>query len=217
MKYLNKYEQHRHESEFINTIDFINWLWCVNEGVGIRPTEVPVMSGSQCAIFKRNCRQFVCDRCVESLHAKHNLKSIPRTNNVVHFNEMLNNQIQVYTEVWQVELKEQLNAIDHHAAKLVETINKLRDSYKEAVLKNNTKNKSILKEIEEESDNNIPSTLSLIQTTFTPSKIDILGIKREFGELCSNEINVSLQPGYSWPSLYKVKEQGYVYRGMSFD
>lgn len=194
------------------------------------------MSGSQCAIFKRStehvfcsshkkettflctdCRQFVCDRCVESLHAKHNFKSIPRTNNVVHFNEMLNNQIQVYTEVWQVELKEQLNAIDHHAAKLVETINKLRDSYKEAVLKNNTKNKSILKEIEEESDNNIPSTLSLIQTTFTPSKIDILGIKREFGELCSNEINVSLQPGYSWPSLYKVKEQGYVYRGMSFD
>ncbi|CAC5385946.1 clpX [Mytilus coruscus] len=185
------------------------------------------MSGSQCAVFKRStehvfcsshnkettflcteCGQFICDRCVESVHAKHVLKSIPRTNNITHSDEMLKQHIQVYKEVWQVELEEQLNAIDIHAAKLVETINKLRDSYKEAVLKNNTKNKSILKEIEDESHNNIPPTLSLIQTTLTPSKIDILGIKREFGQLCSNETSVSLQPGFSWPSLYKVKQQG---------
>ncbi|CAC5385944.1 unnamed protein product [Mytilus coruscus] len=201
-----------------------------------RPAEVPAMSGSQCAVLERStehvfcslhikettflcteCKQFICDRCVESVHAKHALKSIPRTNNVIHFNEMLKQHIQVYKEVWQVELEEQIKAINLRAAKLVEIINKVRDSYKEAVLKNNTKNKLSLNEIEEESDINLPPTLSLIKTTFTPSKIDILGIKRHFGKLCANETNVNLQPGFSWPSLYKVKQQGYVYRGMSSD
>ncbi|CAC5385945.1 unnamed protein product [Mytilus coruscus] len=200
------------------------------------------MSGSQSAVLERStehvfcslhikettflcteCKQFICDRCVESVHARHALKSIPRTDNHILVNEMLQQQIILYKEVWQVELEEQSKAIDLHAARLVKIINKIRDSYKEEILRKKAQNKSILKEIEDESDNNIPPTLSMMQTTFTPSTIDILGIKREFGKLCVNATNVNLQPGFSWPSLFQVKnlstegQHGSVYRGMSSD
>ncbi|CAG2253769.1 unnamed protein product [Mytilus edulis] len=117
---------------------------------------------------------------VESVHARHVLKSVPRTNNVILSNEILEQHIQIYSEVWKVQLDEQLNAVDIHAAKLVEIINKVKDAYKDEILLKNAKNKLILKQIEEESDNNNPSILSLIQTTFTPSKIDFLRIKRQF-------------------------------------
>lgn len=171
------------------------------------------------------CRQFICDQCVESVHARHALKAIPRTNNVILSNEILEQHIQIYKEVWKVQLEEQLDAMDLHAAKLVEIINKVRDSYKEEILQKNTQNKSILKKIEEESDNNNPPTLSLIQTTFTPSKIDFLRIKRQFGELSAVEKNVSLQLGLlnGLPRLHTVKHlatenfQGFVYQGMSSD
>ncbi|CAC5385943.1 unnamed protein product [Mytilus coruscus] len=150
------------------------------------------------------CRQFICDQCVESVHGRHALKAIPRTNNVILSNEILEQHIQIYKEVWKVQLEEQLDAMDLHAAKLVEIINK---------------------KIEEESDNNNPPTLSLIQTTFTPSKIDFLRIKRQFGELSAVEKNVSLQLGLlnGLPRLHTVKHlatenfQGFVYQGMSSD
>ncbi|VDI18262.1 Hypothetical predicted protein, partial [Mytilus galloprovincialis] len=206
--------------------------------------EIRAMSGRQYTISEKNpehvfcsfhhkettflcteCSQFICDQCVESVHAKHALKSIPRTNNVILSNEILEQHIQIYTEVWKVQLEEQLNAVDLHAAKLVEIINKVKDAYKDEILLKNAKNKLILKQIEEESDNNNPSILSLAQTTFTPSKIDFLRIKRQFGELSAVEKTVILQPGLlnSWPRLHTVKhlttgsQQGFVYRGMSSD
>ncbi|CAG2253768.1 unnamed protein product [Mytilus edulis] len=112
------------------------------------------------------CRQFICDRCVESVHTRHALKSISKRNNNILYHEILQQQFNLYKDVWLVELEEQIQAIDLHAAKLEEIINKLRDSYKEEILRKNTQNKSILKETENETDNNNPTTLSLIQNNF---------------------------------------------------